>query len=172
MELQVPSLSSIASKINNCDIWRCLKDIYGWLKNGKWSWVCLFTSQRVPLVNTTFGCWYIYCRAILDMAIPQVCRKAKSYQNIDMCIFFKCTPLYLQNVYQRLIGIEGNEAADLAARHAADNQLIDETPIRYDDMKNDIRNIIFNEWQAEYDSMNIKIKAAKASVRPWTAVQK
>nr|CAI5857612.1 unnamed protein product [Callosobruchus analis] len=33
-----------------------LKILTDGLKNGKWSWVCLFMSQRVPLVDTTFSC--------------------------------------------------------------------------------------------------------------------
>nr|CAH7742070.1 unnamed protein product [Callosobruchus chinensis] len=70
------------------------------------------------------------------------------------------------------VGIAGNEAADVSAKSAAAMQRIDEIPVRYDDVKNHIRNLIYNEWQKEYDTMDLKLKDTKRNVRPWASMPK
>lgn len=65
------------------------------------------------------------------------------------------------------VGIEGNEAADIAARDAAENEEIEDIPIRSDDIKSLLKSKIISNWQYEWNNTNAKLKIHKPSCAVW-----
>ena len=67
------------------------------------------------------------------------------------------------------IGINGNEAADKAAKHAC-NFL--NTPVPYSDIKSAVNLIIRKKWQSEWDwQSNNKLKDIKPYITIWSTYE-
>ncbi|KAG5882970.1 hypothetical protein JTB14_026428 [Gonioctena quinquepunctata] len=63
-------------------------------------------------------------------------------------------------------GIEGNELADQAARTAAQADIVENIPVRPDDIKQHLKQEFSGVWQSEWDRTNAKLRTIKAKVTP------
>nr|CAH7764015.1 unnamed protein product [Callosobruchus chinensis] len=65
------------------------------------------------------------------------------------------------------VEITGNEAADLAARQAAQQPYADNIPIRTEDAKIWFKRKILAKWQHRYSRSQVKLLEVKDNVYPW-----
>lgn len=65
-------------------------------------------------------------------------------------------------------GIAGNEAADEAAKIAAESTTeLDPTPIRWEDVKRLIKRSYLEKWQQDWERTTGKLRAVKSNIKPW-----
>jgi hypothetical protein len=65
------------------------------------------------------------------------------------------------------VGAPGNEAADRAAKEATEHPDTDIREVPTSEIKNNIKKIITESWQSEWDASCFKLKEIKDTIQLW-----